>query len=260
MADNESALARVLDAAFQIIGSGAGAAIGLVTGNPGLVIGGAMAGQAFASISTDVASRALSHREQARVGAVIEYTVRAIQGAEAAGRSIRDDGFFDGDRSDFTEVAEGVLLAAKSSYEEAKLPYMARALAQIAIDKDIDKTMASYIVQIGESLTWMEMQILSIVGRPEDFPMPDHDMHRAAGDWPTYIVLRAYETLHAESRQLLVSPTIRRGSVILDSWDLSMKGQILSSQGQLMVESMGLKDVPADQLTAVYERLTAPPV
>jgi hypothetical protein len=59
---------------------------------------------------------------------------------ESSGEQLRDDGFFDARgalRLDAEELLEGVLRRSASTYEERKLPLLARLYSTVAHDKTI---------------------------------------------------------------------------------------------------------------------------
>src|SRR6266851_208690 len=127
----ESPLAGALRAALPLVGSVAGAGLGLVVGGDLGSLVGAGAGpavtQALQRVGDEVTSRRLSPRQRARVGSVIWYTTAKIKANQDGGAAVRSDGFFDAqqdDRSAAEEIAEAVLLAAEQEYEERKLRYL----------------------------------------------------------------------------------------------------------------------------------------
>ena len=95
--DGESALRRLTGSAMAMAGAGAGAAAGLLFGNP---VAGAVVGQALAEVGNDIARRVLSPRQEERAGTVLVLAAAAVVAKETMGETVREDGFFDGERSD----------------------------------------------------------------------------------------------------------------------------------------------------------------
>lgn len=85
---------------------------------------GAVVGKTTKRVIIEFASRLLSSREEARIGATISYAALKIQQRLDAGDIPRSDGFFSADetgRSNADEIFEGVLLKAKNEIQEKKL-------------------------------------------------------------------------------------------------------------------------------------------
>jgi hypothetical protein len=242
---------RLAGSSIAVLGAGTGAAMSVLLADP---VTGAMAGQALAEVGNDIARRMLSPRQEARVGTVIELAASAVIAKETLGGQLRDDGFFDGDRSDAQEIIEGVLLAVKDDHQEQKLPYVANMLAEIAFSPLIDVNTANRMVEEADRMTWLDMRITAIVARGKEFPLPDVDLPNYGSTLADWTVFQAAATLRDdESRRLLLYEEKDNGM------DLRMCALKLSPRGHLMATTMELTKISKAELRPVYEALLRVP-
>ena len=164
---------------FSVAGDGtsatAGAGVGfLVGGPPGAVLGAVVGGASsrlVQKLGQEFNERMLSPREDLRLGNVLALADAFIQEKLEQGETLRDDGFFDSDKSghsDAEEVGEHVLLKSQKEPEEKKLPYMARLLANIAFDESISAQLAHQIIKSAEQLTYRQLCLLCLAVWVED--------------------------------------------------------------------------------------------
>jgi hypothetical protein len=161
----------------EITGGVVGAGIGtVVAGPPGAVVG-AVTGPVVTRIAKQVvsfAARQLSRHEKRRLGAVARYTYAYLEREIAAGRAIREDGFFeeapDG-RIPIDEAAEGVFRVARDENEERKLPYLGRLLAEIALNPMIDRSTAATMTREVQELTYRQLMLLALFSRSAEFDL-----------------------------------------------------------------------------------------
>ena len=159
-----------IDTGAEVVGSLAGAGIGLAAAGPIGAIAGAAAGPLVAltirKLVEDFRRRALSHREVLRVDTVLTFAATKIQENIASGQQIRQDGFFtaqlDG-RSAGEEILEGILISAQREYEEKKLMYYGNLLANIGFHPEISRAMANQLIRIAERLLYRQMSLLAFV-------------------------------------------------------------------------------------------------
>lgn len=149
------------------IGGAVGAAVGLVGGPVGSVAG-AVLGSLVADTLKDVVSRMLSHRERIRVDNATVYISDGIKSNLAAGLSIRQDNFFEGDTnfsSNGTEILEGVLLKCKAQYQEKKVQLIANLFKNVAFNEAISPQAAYQLLNLADELTYFDLCIISYYGR-----------------------------------------------------------------------------------------------
>lgn len=234
------------------------AGLGLLVGEP---ITGAMAGQALSEVGSDLAKRVLSPRQERRIAEVLVLAAAEIVAQHTLGEQIRDDGFFDGERSDAAEITEGILLAAMNEHEEAKLPYLANMLASIAFIPTIHVNTANRMLNAAERLTWLELRILAIIeAGGDEYPLPDVDLPHTGQSWTDLSVFNATSQLRSEARGLLTFPNREdQESMGIPLFDLRMSRMRLSSMGNLLAKTMRLGTVPQDQLETTYAALLRVP-
>ncbi len=151
-------------------GAAAGAGIGLVIAGPAGATLGAIAGtaleKAFLHIGKEITERKLSKAENKKVGSVYTLASENIDKKLIAGKTLREDGFFEeseADRSSAEEILERTLFAAQREAEEKKLPYYARMFANIAFSTDVSRPIANQTIKIAEQLTYRQLLILNAI-------------------------------------------------------------------------------------------------
>jgi hypothetical protein len=166
----EAALTReLIEGGSELAGATAGAALGIL-GGPGAALGGAAAGvfvtRALKRIGADIKQRILGPREEVRIGAATAYAVVAIDRSIKSGQIPRQDGFFEerepGQRPAAEEVLEGVLLKARDSYEEKKVPLIGILYATIAFQEAISPAHANHLVEVASRLTYRQLVVLAV--------------------------------------------------------------------------------------------------
>ena len=250
MVEGEPDWLRFTQSAFAVAGAGMGSSLSILVGDP---LAGAMAGQAFAEIASELARRVLSPREEQRVGTVLVLAAGGVIANQTLGMSLRTDGFFDGARSDASEIIEGVLLAAKGEHEEKKLPYMANLLARMPFLEGMNVYALNQLIAKAETLSWLEMQLLAIVARPEDLPLPDVEYAGQASNLNDWAVTEAFTEMLNRGRLLLFAEGETLGE--FTQTDLRMSKIKLGRLGLLLVDYMELGKIPIDDLRPICESL-----
>jgi hypothetical protein len=231
--------------------SAVGAIIGgLIAGPEGSVAGAAAGGAIGETLKVSIeefASRALSDREQTRVGAVIDYAAFTIQERLERGDKPRDDGFFDFDetqRSEAVELFEGVLLRAKNENQEKKLPYLGKLFANTAFRPDIPPSLAAFLLKAAEDLSYQQFCYLSLAGKESSLYVKD--LRKKTHPVPDLQALKKEEmSLH--------SPSAFGGYGFLTGkggWD-----DELSPIGQVLYEILELSQIPDEDLNAIRRKL-----
>ena len=250
-----SKLERALNVGADLLGAAAGGFLGAVSGGDlGLGAISSMTGTSIASVGRDVVSRLLSPRQEARVGAVFLHAGATMRAMEVMGSTIRDDGFWEGEHSEGSEFAEGVMLTAMDTFEERKLPYLANVLAQVALEDSIDAATANLAIRISRELSWMEMCILGIVMRPDDFPLPERRRYVPPA-WDSWTVSNALNQISGDSGLLRYRRPEPTENEEIPGFDLRLSALALSSSGQLVGGLMRLDQIPTDDLRPVLAKL-----
>lgn len=117
--------------------------------------------------ANELDTRKLSELEILRVSEVMEFTVNKIYDNLKANKKIRDDGFFTNkieDMSDGEEIFEGIIISSQREFENKKLKYYGKMLANIAFREDISKVDAVQLIKLAEQLSYRQYLILSVIG------------------------------------------------------------------------------------------------
>lgn len=175
MARRREAGRQLAGGALRTVSQGTGVLIGTVAG--GAVAGpfgaalGAYAGAAATvmldGVASDIEARLLSPLEKVRLERIRDAAATKLAGLLAAGKTLRQDGFFDADpphRAAAAEVAEAVLRATREEHEERKLEHFAALLANIAVDSAVDRAQANWLVQLAGRLTYRQLCVLGLAG------------------------------------------------------------------------------------------------
>ena len=163
------------------ISGAVGAAIGLLGGPPGAVLGGFVGGvfsTAVKRLASEMDSRFMGPREQARVGAVCALGAAEIVERINAGDKFREDGFFEegeAGRSDAEEVSESLLSKCQREASERKLPYMGHLFAGFAFHESIGLDLAHQIISEAERLSYRQLCILRVCAVRESFDLRSED-------------------------------------------------------------------------------------
>jgi hypothetical protein len=159
----------ILKAGCEVTGSAIGGVMGFFLGGP---VGGAAAGAigtAAGSLLSDIATRMLSRREMARVGATAQYSIEQIQRNIEAGMILRKDFYMadlTGGRAPFEEIFEGVLIQEQSEHEEKKLRFLGQFLGNVAFDHHCSPEHANYLLGLIERLTYQQLVMLRTFNPP----------------------------------------------------------------------------------------------
>lgn len=150
------------------VGDAAGATVGTaLTLVAGPWVGapvGVLVGKAFSRVGAEFADRQLGDREARRAADTLAFAAEAIQDRLNAGEKPREDGFFD-PGADGDEVLEGTLLTAVRCWERRKVAPLARLYASIAFDASVSAPHASYLLRLGDQLTYRQLTLLAFVAQ-----------------------------------------------------------------------------------------------
>lgn len=248
---------RLVQAGIAIAGNVAGVGVTLSSGDPFL---GAAAGAAIQQAGGEVAARLLGPREEARVGAAMLYAADRLKMLVEEGASIRTDGFFadDVDRSDGSEVVEGVLLAAQRDHEEKKLRFYGNLLAAIAVTPDIDVGFANLLIRYAEVLSYRQLCLLALIKDKDDYSLRDERV-RDGDTWPQRAVLEELDELGWAKREMVMPIPVE--------WDGSGRrplqekmGRPASSQlanyGTVLHALMGLDTIEEEDIRQLADLLS----
>ncbi|AXL12208.1 hypothetical protein DXT68_08700 [Microbacterium foliorum] len=212
-----------------------------------------MLGEVMGQAATDFANRALSTREEARVSTVLDLAAEEISRRLRDGESFRDDGFFDPGSQDADEVLEGVLRAAQAEHQQKKLPHLARVFANIAFDPPLSAEVANLVIRQAESISWLEMCLVSLISRPEEFPLPAAGLKNDGSTWNDWAVTDSFNSMIGDGGLLYYPP--RHPERSLPGFDMRLSSVKLSSRGTLLAGLMDLETIERSEIAAPYEVL-----
>jgi len=166
--EEQNLAVELIEGGSELAGAATGAAIGLL-GGPGVAIGGAVVGVALTRVlkrvGADLKQRLLGPREEVRIGAAAAFAGATIRELLDAGRTPREDGFFeaqDEERPAAEEVLEGVLLKARDAYEEKKVRLLGILYGQVAFHSEISPAHANHLIELGSRLTYRQLVVLAV--------------------------------------------------------------------------------------------------
>lgn len=250
-----------LAAGSAIAGSAAGALMSLGLRDPAGVVVGAAAGTATVETLTwsvkEFSSRILSHREQARCGAVVEFAAERFGALLNAGATPRGDGFFDSPpkgRSAGRELIEGVLMTARRQYEERKIRHIGYLFARAATDESLDGALLNSCLSRAESLSWRQYVLLAAIHRRDRLPLSDMgDILDDAGSWTGW---GARQELHG----LYESRYVWGGYSKTEVTELPYPNQAIADQreahsAKIMHHLLDLDFIPDREVLHVHDQL-----
>ena len=250
----------LIQAGADIAGSAAGAALGFVFGGPAGAIAGAVAGpvatQALRWVADEIGQRVLGPRERMRAGAAVAFAAERLEALLAEGATIRTDGFFNDTphgRNAAREIAEGVVLVARQSFEERKVRHIGYLFARVAIDAGLDNALAAYALRRAESLTWRQYVILAAVGRADRLPLPPGELADREDAWLGWGARREIRELNESG--YLGAPR-KKTPTGLPIPNTTVAEQRLTAQGQLLYALLSLDDVPDADVMGFIAALT----
>jgi hypothetical protein len=118
---------------------------------------GSTAGSIVTDVINDIADRALSKQESARVSACAAVIIETIKNRIIAGDEIRDDDRFRmkvSERPKAEQIFEGVLLKSKSQYEQLKFKLLANLYSNACFDKSLSTSIISFYMQALDRITY----------------------------------------------------------------------------------------------------------
>ena len=248
------------------ISGAVGAAIGLLGGPPGAILGGFVGGAfstAAKKLGSEMHERFMGLREEARVGAVCALGAAEIVERINSGERLREDGFFEegeAGRSDAEEVWEGLLSKCQREASERKLPYMGHLFASLAFEESVGLDMAHLCISEAERLSYRQLCLLKILAAEDSLGLRSENYRRELEDSSSF-PRELYVILH-ESFDLY-----RRELILLEGFNpavsmVHIKPEAMRTQGLGMDihALMQLSRIPDDDVAPIVEQLRRQPV
>ena len=242
------------------ISGAVGAAIGLLGGPPGAVLGSFVGGAfstAVKKLASEMDKRFMGPREQARVGVVCALGAAEIVERINAGDKLREDGFFEegeAGRSDAEEVWESLLSKCQTRGVRAEAARTWATCSPVSPSmRAVDLDLAHQVISEAERLSYRQLCIVRVCALRESFNLRSKP--------------------YASRRQETVSLSKKRYAVLLECFDLYNRGflgspntaltalQLVPSElrsqgiGVVIHDLMRLDVIPDKDVSAVAKRL-----
>jgi hypothetical protein len=172
---------RLRDLGPEIAVGGGG---GLLAGGP---VGGAIG--VFSPLAVwalrEFQGRVLSREEEARVATALQVAQRRIEERLETGEVPRNDGFFGSDygsRTAAERILEGVLVTAQRDFDERKADHYGCLFANIGFEAEVDPITAQRLAAVASELSYVQLQLLALIGKHETMPLPETDFGLSTQD------------------------------------------------------------------------------
>jgi len=231
----------------SVIGAGVGV---VIAGIPGAIIGSILT-----PVVEDVLSRMLSVKEKNRIEKVKQFAEIEIQRMINAGSKPKNDI----DRQKVSELYEGALLKAKSTYEEKKLQYIANLFAVAPFtNTPIENINQSLIT--AEQLSYRQFCLLEIFDRAQFSNLGLSN--KALRDEVTKINDEKYSGVYQDVLGLILLGLIghQPDGRIISTFD-NYAGFLIPSKlflfypGRLLCNGMQLSKIPDEDISSLIEIL-----
>lgn len=255
MTEESNGLKRIITRASEAIGTGVGAFV--ITGDTTSAVA-ATSGALLGAVGNEIAERGLSPRQEIRVGQVYLQASTLITTRVLSGETVRQDGFFEGPGSAGYELAEGILLVARDTFEERKLPFLGNLVGNIAFASTIDPYTANFVLRLAERLSWLDLCLIAIFDDDEQFPMPDLEQDHAP-DWNSFTIMEQLRRLtETGGEQVMTFKRERPEESLLPTFDTRLSGIVLTNSGRLIAGLMELNQILRSELRPIYDQLLRP--
>ncbi len=255
MVEEKKKIDSLIETGSEMAGAAVCGAVGFLAGGLGGAAAGGPLGVIIAKsakkVLSDISNRYLSKREEIRVGATAAFALEKIKICLEAGKSPRNDGFFNasGKRSEADEVFEGVLLKSKNEHEEKKAKILGNIFANIAFTPGFSVGEANHLLQLAGSMTYRKMTILALFNKkelfPENYRLKEDSYRGFKGEilYETISVLQEIFELYNLGFAYCSNKEKTGGEALLGWHDAAPSRMRLTPLGQRYFDIMGLNDV-----------------
>lgn len=256
MSKNNDKVESLISAGSDIAGAAVGGALGFIAGGPAGAAGAGVVGIGVTRVLRDVATRILSSRETARVGATAAIAVSSIRERLKSGDELRSDSFFEarGARpSSAEEIFEGTLLAAKNTHEERKSRYLGYLYSNVAFDETCTEEEANYSIHVAGSLTYAQFVLLRLFSESQSA----HNLRATAygaGAQVHYATISALQSIHELCDLNLVvmqRPNETHHTIVMGVNIICPRHLKLAVSGRRLHDLLGLSAMPQEDLEEV---------
>lgn len=148
----------------DLVGSVTGGVLGaLLAGPVGAAIGSAAGtgiGKIINKIGSEIAERALSKRENIRIGACTAFAAEKIDSYISKGFKPRDEFVGEKNGAKTVELLEGIFNKSKEAYEENKVKHLGYFFANMVFHNEVSFEESFHLLTIFEKLTWEQFMLM----------------------------------------------------------------------------------------------------
>ena len=245
---------NLVRAGSELAGAAVGGALGFFAGGPAAAASAAVGGNFLArlliSIGSEIQDRGLGPRERLRAGAAAAVAADHIQNRLERGDQPREDGFFEakaGARSGAEELAEGVLLKSRDSYQEKKVQYLGYFLANAVFHSELSSERANFFLGLFDHLTFRQLCLLAAFAESAPVAVPAVSLDGAQATVEEWALLQEIDSLV----QLSLARQVDEEGKLDLYWGLGAirpRSIKLTRNGVDMVEYFHLRLLPWDEL------------
>ena len=134
--------------------------------------------------------------------------------------------------------------------EEAKLPYMAHFLSNLAFDSGISVYMAHQLTKAAEALPYRQLCIMKLTTEKDQFALRLED-YRAHGDFSRELLQILYEYFDLYHRGFVNFG----GEVVFGPSDVKPGNTVVQGLGDELFNLMQLREIPMNDVIPVSEQL-----
>lgn len=148
------------------------------------------------------------------------------------------------------------------SFEERKVPYLAKLLANVCTDEGVDLSTANHALLLAERLSWLELEMLGIFWAAEStkrFVLPDREKSVLLSTWYEATVHATYVSL-TDRDKLIEQPRMELApGQRIAPFNVNLSGVVLTNPGRAVAGLMELHEIPESDLAPVLEALIKQP-
>jgi hypothetical protein len=171
---------------------------------------------------------------------------------------LRDDGFFGDEPSSASEILEGVLLAARDSFEEKKVRYLGYLYASIACTDQISTYLANRLIVQAQRLTYRQLVLLAMIGDTADRAKLPGDIEVPADRQLTFETIGYLHDLNELYQESLIGQAARPVQSLVRASNAQEMEPL--GLGLILAEAMKLDRIPdADRVPRIFRGGTGPP-
>lgn len=241
-----------------LAGALSSAAVSAMSGDPAVALTGSLVGATLTAALSEASAQKLSRREKERIGALAILASSRLRQMLGEGAKLRGDDFIrsrvDG-RSPADEVIEHGVIAARTAYEERKLPFLANALAHIAVSEWIDETTAHWVLSTLESMSWSKLVALALVDAHETAPLPDTKVVASAASWQPWSMHNVFAELSSTHNLIGRHPRQIADSEGMPDFSDYFSDYRLTPGGKMLFWSAGLEGIQSDDRAVVMKAI-----